>query len=631
MKYTAPKGFQSPSSLNKFLTNRFTVDYGAVGRADSNLRSKFNSWFGGGNRQTTRGSGGGGWGPDGTSTPPKTTTTPATTTTTPTQTQQFSPDSTWRSSAGGQATTPSHPAGISDELRQSLLTQLGGIGTSLANLKAKTANMTVPEDTSSIEPANAIQDMTPSGWLREQMERDKLEAERRSRERDEALRERKDIAGQQKDFMDSRISLEEKYRAERSAMGVDSMMSDVQRRMADIEESSNRVNRLIEQRDAAIGIMGGQAVSTPFITGQQARIAQAYDSRINAASAHMGTQVAMLQVQQGNIDQAMGMVDRLLDAYTYDTAMELQKFDTFLNHNREEIEFLDGEYKEALFQQRNYWANMYEEERSNKNTALNAMVQHYNAGIDANDTPEQVAIKVAKYLGEQIPEDIKGMMTKYNPQGAGITADDSFEEALRKIAEVYAGMPPEPPKVFGDSKIGYFTQAYDAETGTFGAQQLVRGMGFAPTAGSASAGRLSDTQMKYLMEEHKGAGIVFGDTIEDIQMKLHDDGIRKAGRAFGQDRGFLGIRSYHSEDDALEAWQAKNQGVMIQNNWGYVDEDSGDRTLKFDPIEAEIFKNAWRNESRGIDSFYAMFGGSYKEEVRRDAALERAKKLSNRE
>jgi len=266
----------------------------------------------------------------------------------------------------------------------------------------------MPEPTSDITAAQRIQDTAPSQWLAEQQTRLQQEAEEAKKGRDTAMEERKGLTDQLKDFFTGRETAEDKLRGTMDEFGVTDMNARMTTQIEQIQATQLHLNDLTTQRDGALMALGQQGIATPFITGQQARVAQAYDSRINSAAAKMGAETAYLQAQQGLLQNAMSMVGQIVDAFTYDTKMELDKYSMFLDLNKEEIGMMDVEYQRALEGQQRYWEMRYEEERADRTFVLNNMLQFGEAGISHTDSPEQAVNKINNWIRTQpTPVDIE--------------------------------------------------------------------------------------------------------------------------------------------------------------------------------------------------------------------------------
>jgi len=310
-------------------------------------------------------------------------------------------------------------------------------------------------------------------------------------------------------------------------MGVQEQLTKQQQQLTKIEELSNTATQLIEQRDTAIGLIGQQGIETPFIKGQQARIAENYDRRISTTTEHLGTQTALYEAQQGQIQQALGMVDQIVDAYTYDTQMELQKATMFLDLNREELNELGSEYTQLFQESQRHWENQLEEEKSEREAVLNLMLQHHDAGITPDDSVEDAVRKSSKWLGVQPDADVRELMAQF-PM-AEIEESDTFTQAVNKISKLHAEQPPESPKVFGGQDTGYFTWQYNEDSQTWEPAQIVGGQTRSATIpkgytigtdGTLQPEPMSMVDVKRYNDMYPDAGVMPTDTREMADAKV---------------------------------------------------------------------------------------------------------------
>jgi hypothetical protein len=331
----------------------------------------------------------------------------------------------------------------------------------------------IPEIEIDTSSAEELIDNTPTEQLSVLEEKRQRELDRLEREREQVREERASLTDELRETFESRQSMEEKLKETQQDFGVIEMLDKQREQLTAIQDLRNRATTLIEQRDAAIGAIGQQAIATPFITGQQARIAENYDRRINTISAYMGTEVAMYEAQQGNIQIAQSMVAQIVDAYTYDTKMELEKVSTFIDLNSDEISMLDQEYQNTLQESQRYWENKLQEEKAEREAVLNLKLQYATAGITIDDDLETAVEKSSKWLGIQPDADVRELMANY--PGAGIEEKDTFTEAIKKITELQAQQIPESPRVFGGQQTGYYTWAYDEASKSWVPRQITGG------------------------------------------------------------------------------------------------------------------------------------------------------------
>lgn len=296
----------------------------------------------------------------------------------------------------------------------------------------------IPETKSPIEPAQHILDtVTPESRLA-QMEADRQrQMEEWQTRQEELMKDQRAKAGEAAKVMEERKVtpvLEEQM----EKFKVDETLEQERQALGQALELQRRAIMMVEQRDAAIAALGQQAIATPFISGQQARIAESYDRRIASTAALAGAQSAYAQALQGNISQARALIGDVVNAYTYDTQLELGKIEMFMDLNREEIGMLDKSYQNALKESQRYWENQLAEEKAEKEAIMNLMIQYPQSGVGLEDSIEDAVRKTSQWLGIQPDQDVKSLITQRPEAFIGMTQEQmdkmTFAEAINKIA-----------------------------------------------------------------------------------------------------------------------------------------------------------------------------------------------------
>ena len=335
--------------------------------------------------------------------------------------------------------------------------------------------ITIPEiEAPATSPGMALIDKTPESWLMQQQQQMQERIEKQQEELSTLQEERKGLIGQAKDFFSTVPKMETSVRDLQQKFGVTKTLELQEKSLVDAMALRSQAILLSEQRDGAIAALGQQGTLTPFITRQQAVIAENYDRRINTLAAQEATQVAMFQAQQGQIQQARGLVSDIVDAMTYDTNLELTKFQMFLDLNRDEISMLDTSIQRDLQETTRQLENQLKEEKAERTAVLELMLQYSTAGISHTDTLEGAVVKAQQWLGIQPDAKVEDLMAKYPT--ANIKPSDSFADAITKIAQLPTSKESKPPTTFGSASGGYYAWTQDAQ-GNWIPQQITEGTG----------------------------------------------------------------------------------------------------------------------------------------------------------
>lgn len=341
--------------------------------------------------------------------------------------------------------------------------------------------LTFPEETANIlipESSQNILSQISTEWL-EQREIDRqAEMEKTQAELEEVKAERKSLKDRLADFFTKRKPAEDILRAEQEKYGVEQHLKEQDLVLSNIRQTQATIIDLQSKRENALAAIEAQGISSAFVSREQARIADAYDRRINSLSAQLGAESAFLEASQGLISQARGLIGDIVNAYTYDTELELNRLAMFIDMNRDELGMLDTEFQRNLTDSQNYWENRLKQERADMEAILNMGISYPQAGISFKDTLENASNKLFTYLGTQPTDDVKELMLKFPQAFVGLTDEElskiTFAEAMTKIAQL-----PEEPS-WQITQAGRDIYRIDKTTGAV--EFLARGAEATPTS-----------------------------------------------------------------------------------------------------------------------------------------------------
>lgn len=215
--------------------------------------------------------------------------------------------------------------------------------------------------------------------------------------------------------------------------GLQQYESDVAARSAEIGTLTQQYNKTLAARDQQIAQTQDKFASTNFISNQVAQINRNAAPVLNQIAADINAKTAMMQVSQGQIQNAQKYIAQMVDAVTADRKDTYDMYVRLQSENEQVYNSLKSEYKEAY------------------NSAMG------NAR-DAWTYARQEATKV-------------GQLMLDNPQ-AGITPQDTFDEALMKVQRNPKAVKPD---IFGGQSTGYGAQVYDPRTGEWSTEPVATG------------------------------------------------------------------------------------------------------------------------------------------------------------
>jgi hypothetical protein len=311
-----------------------------------------------------------------------------------------------------------------------------------------TPTLNSPQQNPTIGPISGV-----DGQMAYFNEMDK-EAKRRAEEaRKAALAlQTSDKAKQEKGLLSklmSSPSREQTVAAATANSGIQQYQSDISARSAEIGTLTQEYNKIIAARDSQIATTQDKYASTNFISNQVAQINRNAAPELNRISADINAKTAMMQVSQGQIQNAQKYIAQMVDAVTADKKDTYDMYRLLQSENEQAYNTLRSDYKEA-----------YSMAMSNAK--------------DAWTYSRDQATKVGNLMLE-------------NPQ-AGITPQDSLEEALAKVQR--SPKPTTTGSTVGSSETGYKNIVRDAAGNVIRTQNITNG-----TSGTPAPVKLTNTQV----------------------------------------------------------------------------------------------------------------------------------------
>lgn len=180
--------------------------------------------------------------------------------------------------------------------------------------------------------------------------------------------------------------------------------ADQKSKMAEIgtlTEEYNALKAAAEQQKASL-IGQGRGITQDFLNNQAAQIDRNAAPRLNMLSANINSKAAVLQALQGNFNEARSFVNQAVEDATADTKFKVDTITAFYNINQDAIGRLDTKYQNALSSYMDLAKTEYETQRTNAQSAGEAMLRYNSlgAGISVTDSPEVVAQKAAAVGGD---------------------------------------------------------------------------------------------------------------------------------------------------------------------------------------------------------------------------------------
>jgi len=268
---------------------------------------------------------------------------------------------------------------------------------------------------------------------------------------------------------------EERLQEAMKEYGIPEKLDKLQQQSLKVAELKSKIDKLDIEMTAEIDRQYQRRVSMPEIETAIDEIKRDYTIRKAYLAAQLSTEAAVMQAYQGNLAEAKSLVTAAVNAYAADLEMERRKYEAVFNYYSDFVSDLTNEQRRILEQ------GYQEALRKEK---------------EAKEEKEKVY-----WMKIQYPE-------------AGITIDDSYEEAVEKAAEWKASQPEEPDlmtQIIGSAETGYQVVTIDKKTG-----QIVKKESIEAPVTVTEERQLTDEQIRANIRQ-------FMRTIKTQQPSLSDD------------------------------------------------------------------------------------------------------------
>ena len=171
---------------------------------------------------------------------------------------------------------------------------------------------------------------------------------------------------------------------------------------------------------AAIRDRGGER---SYVNSEVARETRVYNTNRARKLATLGVEYAKSLSLQGKLDSAQDMIDNAVENYVYDKDIEIARFDKVNELLFDWKVSLDSKDQAMLDQAREDLITERDEIKAEKKDVLNLMLTSPSAGITVDDTVEEATKKAADYAASQEVDDEAGEEMTDNQIRAQIVLD----------------------------------------------------------------------------------------------------------------------------------------------------------------------------------------------------------------
>ena len=181
-------------------------------------------------------------------------------------------------------------------------------------------------------------------------------------------------------------------------------LSKVQAQNIKVAQIQGDITKLDTERQTEIDRAYSRAMPMSYIRGEVNEINRTYNSKRAYKVAELSAQAALMQAYQGNLTAARSLVADAVNAYVYDIQQKRSDFDTIFNIYGDWVNSLEAEDRNLLEQKRADLEREEERVRTEKTNVMNLMLQYPEAGITLEDTVEEATEKASKWQAAQPAE-----------------------------------------------------------------------------------------------------------------------------------------------------------------------------------------------------------------------------------
>lgn len=155
-------------------------------------------------------------------------------------------------------------------------------------------------------------------------------------------------------------------------------------------------NQKLLQKEAEIARIEDQPIIEGIINSQKISAEKKYNIELSKMSTGIKTQLAVMEMKQGNFNQAQDFVNQAVKDHTYDLELEYEQLLNFQEQNDAEIAMLDKSYQNALDSATQSAFDILSLETSKAEQIGQMMLQYPTAGITFDDTIEGATTKASR-------------------------------------------------------------------------------------------------------------------------------------------------------------------------------------------------------------------------------------------
>ena len=204
--------------------------------------------------------------------------------------------------------------------------------------------------------------------------------------------------------IESEGTVEEKRESELADLGFDAtaQFADRKASTAEIGALMTDYNSAVAAKDLELSKVQDMPATMGFIGARMKQVERDANIRLAQKASNINTKIAIQEMKNGNFADAQKFAAQAVNDFVFDMNIERDQYNKFVEDNQEVISGLDADIQESIATQQELLDTQLEEAKVSANNVMELMMNNPGAGITLNDTYEEAAVKVSQVA---LPED----------------------------------------------------------------------------------------------------------------------------------------------------------------------------------------------------------------------------------
>jgi hypothetical protein len=192
--------------------------------------------------------------------------------------------------------------------------------------------------------------------------------------------------------------------------------------IAEMESLYASYNAKVAERDTKVAEVDNIGMPQNWTDDRKIVIQNKYNAELNLMAAGINSKAAIMEAKQGRFEEARSFVNEAVSAYVADMKFQYAQYQDFVEMNQEFLDSLGADYKDTLNKIDSALLQKIQLTEQEKTKVMELSVNYPNAGITINDSYNEALAKTSRFEATQ-PEETTEFTTtqKLALEQAGLT------------------------------------------------------------------------------------------------------------------------------------------------------------------------------------------------------------------